>query len=187
MKLEKGNKGITLISLVITIIILLILAGISIAQLTGNGLFKNAKLAKEKSENAQQKENTTLGEYENLINQEIDGTRDNNYQYQKLRSNNYEEVPFVNGQKYIAPCDGYYCLAISSDGATTQWQGLVAHYLADDTLISTTTSTGYNWGRSGCELYMNRGEYIIITKQDEVNVQSSKFFYAVGCEPDNNE
>ena len=37
----KEQKGITLVALVITIIILLILAGISIATLTGeNGLFK---------------------------------------------------------------------------------------------------------------------------------------------------
>ncbi len=32
----RGNKGITLIALVITIIVLLILAGVAIAQLTGN-------------------------------------------------------------------------------------------------------------------------------------------------------
>ena len=32
----KGKKGITLIALVITIIVLLILAGVSIAMLTGN-------------------------------------------------------------------------------------------------------------------------------------------------------
>ncbi len=39
----KGNKGITLIALVITIIVLLILAGISIAMLTGgNGLLTKA-------------------------------------------------------------------------------------------------------------------------------------------------
>ena len=35
MNLRKANKGITLIALVITIIILLILAGVSIATLTG--------------------------------------------------------------------------------------------------------------------------------------------------------
>jgi len=33
---EKGNKGITLIALVITIIVLLILAGVSIATLMGD-------------------------------------------------------------------------------------------------------------------------------------------------------
>lgn len=47
-KKMKRNKGITLIALVITIIVLLILAGISIATLTGeNGLLSKATIAKE--------------------------------------------------------------------------------------------------------------------------------------------
>ena len=76
MKLK--NNGITLISLVVTIIVLLILVGISIAQLTGNGLFQNAKLAKEKSEEAEAKENATLGDYENKIGEYLDSTRQDN-------------------------------------------------------------------------------------------------------------
>ena len=45
MKKHLGKEqGITLIALVITIIILLILAGISISALTNQGLFKNSKL-----------------------------------------------------------------------------------------------------------------------------------------------
>lgn len=63
------QKGITLISLVITIIILLILAGISIATLTGNGLFEKAKLAENKTKELQDKENHILQDYENQINQ----------------------------------------------------------------------------------------------------------------------
>lgn len=43
------NRGITLVALVITIIILLILAGISISALTNQGLFGKAKGAKKKS------------------------------------------------------------------------------------------------------------------------------------------
>ncbi len=44
---EKNEKGITLIALVITIIILLILAGITIATLTGeNGILSKASTAK---------------------------------------------------------------------------------------------------------------------------------------------
>ena len=43
------NKGITLIALVITIIILLILAGITITQITGRGLFGKAEIAKQKT------------------------------------------------------------------------------------------------------------------------------------------
>ena len=43
----KNNKGITLIALVITIIVLLILAGITIAMLTGeNGILSNATKSK---------------------------------------------------------------------------------------------------------------------------------------------
>ena len=45
----RKNKGITLVALVVTIIILLILAGISIATLTGSGLFEKARLAEQES------------------------------------------------------------------------------------------------------------------------------------------
>ena len=82
MKLKKENKGITLVALVLTIIVLLILAGISIVQLKGNGLFENAKIAKEKTQEEQKKEDKTLSDYESKIGQYIDGTRnvsENNY------------------------------------------------------------------------------------------------------------
>ena len=44
---NQGNKGITLIALVITIVVLLILAGVTIATLTGsNGILTKANDAK---------------------------------------------------------------------------------------------------------------------------------------------
>ena len=47
----KKAKGITLISLVITIILLIILAGITIGTLTGeNGIIEKAKNAKQSTE-----------------------------------------------------------------------------------------------------------------------------------------
>lgn len=53
----KYNKGITLIALVITIIVLLILAAVSIAMLTGeDGILKKASNAKEKHVMAQYEE-----------------------------------------------------------------------------------------------------------------------------------
>ena len=55
-----NNKGITLVALVITIIILLILAGISIQAITNTGLFANAKKAKERTMEAQLKEELSL-------------------------------------------------------------------------------------------------------------------------------
>ena len=52
-----NNKGITLIALVITIIVLLILAGVSIAMLTGeNGILAQATNAKEETTKVEEEE-----------------------------------------------------------------------------------------------------------------------------------
>lgn len=57
MRKTKENKGITLIALVITIIVLLILAGVSIATLTGNnGILTQTQKAKEEYNQATIKE-----------------------------------------------------------------------------------------------------------------------------------
>ena len=57
----KEMKGITLIALVITIIVLLILAGVSIAMLTGqNGILTQANNAKDETEQANAKEKVEL-------------------------------------------------------------------------------------------------------------------------------
>lgn len=60
MKKTNNQKGITLIALVITIIILLILSAISIQALTGSGLFEKTTQAKEKTIKAQLKEEIEL-------------------------------------------------------------------------------------------------------------------------------
>ena len=55
------NKGITLIALVITIIVLLILAGVSIATLTGqNGILTQANTAKTHTEIGKEKEEISI-------------------------------------------------------------------------------------------------------------------------------
>ena len=70
-KLRK-NKGITLIALVITIIVLLILAGVSIAMLTGqNGILTQAQKAKTETENAAANEAGILNDYEGKINEAL--------------------------------------------------------------------------------------------------------------------
>ena len=57
----KESKGITLIALVITIIVLLILAGVAIATLTGdNGILKKAGDAKTQTEQAKEDENLKI-------------------------------------------------------------------------------------------------------------------------------
>ena len=63
MKIEKveKNKGITLIALVITIIVLLILAGVTIATLTGdNGILTKASQTKEQNILGQEKDEMSI-------------------------------------------------------------------------------------------------------------------------------
>lgn len=65
----KEQKGITLIALVITIIVLLILAGVSIAMLTGsNGVLTKATTAKDNTAVAEIREQVTLAMNEILMN-----------------------------------------------------------------------------------------------------------------------
>ena len=67
-KTKRNTRGITLIALVITIIVLLILAGVTIAALSGdNGILTRAKDVKEKTEQAQKDEEETLSNMENLL------------------------------------------------------------------------------------------------------------------------
>ncbi len=63
----KGERAITLIALIITIIILLILSGIAIATLTNSGLFAKSKDAKNKYLNSVDKENEELATMNNYI------------------------------------------------------------------------------------------------------------------------
>ena len=61
VKKSEKNKGITLIALVVTIIVLIILASISIGTLTGkNGIIGQSKDAKEQTEIAEEKEVVSL-------------------------------------------------------------------------------------------------------------------------------
>ena len=54
---KRGTRGITLIALVVTIVVLLILAGTAIAMLTGDdGIIKNAQLGKEDNDKGREKE-----------------------------------------------------------------------------------------------------------------------------------
>lgn len=67
----KQSKGITLVALIITIIVLLILAGVTLNMVMGdNGIIKKAQIAKEKTNQAVKNEEDNLNYIENLLNSE---------------------------------------------------------------------------------------------------------------------
>ena len=68
IKRYKSTKGITIVALVITIIILLILATVSIQSLTNTGLLQKVQEAKNTMEKAEDEQTELLNEYENALN-----------------------------------------------------------------------------------------------------------------------
>lgn len=93
-KLRNDQTGITLIALVVTIIVLLILAGVSIAMLGGkNGLITKAMEAKQNTTEASDEEIQKLNKVSNDIDNLINNDDNNN--------NNDEDAPVVKIGDYI--------------------------------------------------------------------------------------
>ena len=69
------ERGITLIALVVTIVVLLILAGVSINALFGNsGIIEKAKDAQNRMNNAQESDLNALNDLDKWINNQVNGT-----------------------------------------------------------------------------------------------------------------
>ena len=113
------DKGITLVALAITIIILLILAGITINAITGdNGLIKNAGNAKEQSEIVNEKEivekatvqamgNNKYGNIEESeLQSELDKETDEGKTEVRDMEENFEVIFNESNRYYIVDKDG---------------------------------------------------------------------------------
>ena len=111
----RNTKGITLIALVITIIILLILSGISISALTNQGLFKNAKLAKEKAEKEQKKETSLLDQYESELNKYVENGRWDG------KANKPELMTGMSAIKFTDPADSVEGTVVDTTSNDTEW------------------------------------------------------------------
>ena len=110
-KKVKTQRGITLLALSITIIVLLILAGITISSITGeNGIIKNALEAREKTEIANEKE---------IVEEAVLNAMKNNKRGNIVRDELQEELDKITGEgKTIVTEDtegqGYFVKFVSS-------------------------------------------------------------------------
>ena len=146
MKKTKRQNGITLVALVITIIILLILATISIQSLTNTGLFKKAQEAKEKTQNATENQAKMLNEYEDELNKYISGTVKETFkgttvadaiQYgDVLNKDDNTELHDAYGNKIVVPAG----FKITND-ATTVDKGIVI----EDVTSGATAGSQFVW------------------------------------------
>ena len=141
--LKNKNKGITLIALVITIIILLILAGISISALTNQGLFKNAKAAQNATEKAEEEQGQRLNEYEDEINKYLNNANEDekiglitdNINKELSKTDN-TKLKDEKGNRIVVPA-GFKIV----NGATTVDKGIVI----EDVTESGTKGSQFVW------------------------------------------
>ena len=127
-KVYKNEDAITLVSLVVTIILLLILAGISIKSLSNTGIFDKTKKAKEKSE---------ISAEEEIIHINIISTNSNRYsekETKKLGTTLYDKN-LENGEKWD--------IVVNSN--TLEKYGTGWNYIPKDTEIEEYGKTKYYW------------------------------------------
>ena len=140
---KQENKGITLIALVITIIILLILAGISISALTNQGLFKNAKTAQNATEKAEKEQGQRLNEYEDEINKYLNNANEDekiglitdNINKELSKTDN-TKLKDEKGNRIVVPA-GFKIV----NGATTVDKGIVI----EDVTETATKGSQFVW------------------------------------------
>ena len=125
--LKNKNKGITLVALVITIIILLILAGISISALTNTGIFQKAKDAKQKSDSYEE-------EISNYLPQ--DAVKQAIKKGKPLSTDKNTEIEDEKGNKIVIPAG----FKVTGD-ATTVDKGIVI----EDATSGATAGSQFVW------------------------------------------
>ena len=118
MNIRKKQQGITLIALAVTIIVMLILAGVTIAALTSeNGIINQANTVKETNKVAKTEEEARL-EYSNLIlEKQMDGhgdTTELSDVIERLEENGYDTVE-KDGKNYIKIGEYYYEIKLENE------------------------------------------------------------------------
>lgn len=152
----KRNKGITLIALVITIVVLLILAGVSIAMLTGeNGILNQAQETKEQTEYKSAEEKVKLA----IMGAMADGgtltvsklSTELSYQGGSLKGTSFPITVQVDGRDFLVQGNGTVNNAIISKSdayvgyyADIEGDGTVDGIIYAD-LAKGNTKSG-NWG-----------------------------------------
>ena len=147
---KNKDKGITLIALVVTIIVLLILAGISISMLTGqNGILTRAADAKIKTDEAEKKENEKMQRYKQTIDErDLPETAEGQAKGTQIKS----PAEYSNNVKAIADGNGNYFPL--PEGAEYREEGVVNKVNENDNV--------------GVVVYIKESEFVWVPVDDAV-------------------
>ena len=146
----KENRAITLIALVVTVIVLLVLAGVSISMLTGqNGILTRAAEAKTKTENSEKQENEKMQRYEQTIaERDLPETAEGQAKGTQIKS----PAEYSNNVKAIADGNGNYFPL--PEGAEYKGEGVVNKVNENDNV--------------GVVVYIKESEFVWVPVDDAV-------------------
>ena len=192
-RMQKNSKGITLIALVITIIVLLILAGVTIATLTGdNGILNQAVKAKDKTTEAESIERVQVevaGSYG------LDGKIDVdqlNKNLGNIKGLMFNEAEF-GGDNIITSLPATvtlngYDIEINGNGGIKKIPEIIAKIRANPTAYYGKKVTNYKASDSDTNTYrifyvdkdnyFKDGEYTIYLKADSSSTNYNLYNYA---------
>ena len=156
-KYENKNLGITLVALVITIIILLILAGISISALTNTGIFQKAQDAEGKSKLADAKESMTLLLHEWQMEHVTSDKTLETFLGEKVADSTIESYNKLDNENYEVYIKGYVGVIDSEGNLVEDVQKAGPRPTISNVKITTdgTTEVADNSQKPGTKLKIN--------------------------------
>lgn len=179
--MKKKSNGITLVALVITIILLLIFAGISISALTNTGIFQKAVDAKNVSENAEKEQGQTLGEYEKELNRYMPQELTDDKINKVLSKTENTFLKDTNGNIFTLPAGFKMVVNEGTNNAKTVDKGIVIEDATVDNEDNATATNGsqFVWVPVG-KIYTDKSKTEEKTKT--ITLGRYDFYYLTGEE-----
>ena len=174
----KKQKGITLVALVVTIVVLLILAGVSINLVLGdNGIVKKAQEAKRKSGEASQNDLTSMNELAKELEDVIDGTGNNDNESKFMKENT--KVTYPDGDVWIP--EGF---KIAEDSALTVQGGVVIEDKDGNQFVWVPVATIADYKRTAYSTNIETEETDTTTNSVKIKYNSDDDYYFTEALPE---
>ena len=161
---NKQEKGITLIALVVTIVVLLILAGVSLSLVIGNdGIMKRAKEAKNRYAEAQTNDEKQLNELANGIDEMETGIK------------KVDGVPIPEGFAYVGgtKASGLVISDAAADNEKYKGQTTVGTDLKGNQFVWIPVDSIADYKRTAYSIQIASGTTDTATNSEQIKVSSS--------------
>ncbi len=185
---NKQEKGITLIALVVTIIIMLILAGVSIKlAIDNNGVIENAKEAKDQYEQAQANDESGMGDLASKLKEQLDANKNNN---SGSGSSDYdpasEGIPIPAGFYYVGgtKASGLVISDNAADKEKYKGQTTVGTDLQGNQFVWIPIENIADYKRTAYSRNVATGTTDTTTNSEQIKASSSSNFYYTEALPE---